>query len=472
MHKKNAIQKFLILLSLAVFLSVSYLAVNFVTTCPAVAQCASTATPGSSQGCRNDTCTAGPSPSDSTAAILAIGNTIIIPSLIQAEQILTAFITAQVALFTATVIPAFEPAIQNMGGWWGTFWYYNLLPTMQMITDQLSVPPSSQSLSIGYFMDAVNIDHLRIKIKERELETHRELRPSGNTCVAGTIVGGMTRVASFRRAYNASAPIERLPRSSNTVGLPSARGPSFDISDRWQEYITRYCRTDYNNGTPAGPGECLVDGTFADKNLDVAGLIFMDDTLDLTNPATGADLKRNIDDLITNIAEPFVTKLVPSSTISSWQGQNAILKKESYKAKRQVIYDSLYHIVARRVPGSVNTALLPDPLAPNGYVSLLREAAGVPPPPAAVISPNPSHNEIMQALMVERFRSGQYALGQIDEPENNQREMVIQQALHVMQMNDQLDLMDRYSLLLAAQVGDEIRAAKGLGTASAGVSFE
>ena len=82
---------------------------------------------------------------------------------------------------------------------------------------------------------------------------------------------------------------------------------------------------------------------------------------------------------------------------------------------------------------------------------------------------SPSHIEIMQALTVERARSGRYALEQIDEPENNRREMVIQQALQIMQMNDQLDLMDRYSLLLAAQVGAEVKEAKVLGIAASGV---
>ncbi|MFH1158402.1 MAG: hypothetical protein V1721_05905 [Pseudomonadota bacterium] len=456
-----------------VFLGVGVLAVNFVTVCPAeAAGCGGGVPGGGAQGCRDDSCTAGPSATDASATFTIIGNTIILPSLVQAQAILTAYMIAQVALFTATVTAALAPSIQNMGGWWGTFWYYNLQPTMQMMTDQLSVPPAAQSLSIGYFMDAANVSRVRREIKGRELETHRELRPGDNTCVAGTVVGGMTRVAGFRRAYNASAPAEKLPRSGNTVGLPSAKGFVPDVRDRWQEYVTRYCRKDYNNGTPAGPTECLVDAPFADQNVDVTGTIFLADTIDLTNLVTGPDLKRSIDDLITNIAEPFVKEPVPPTTVPSVEGQIAILEGESYKAKRQVIYDSLYHIVARRVPGSVDRTLPVDPFAPNGYLSLVREAAGVTPPPATVISPNPSHNEILQALMVERFRSGKYALGQIDEPENNRREMVIQQALQVMQMNDQLDLMDRYSLLLAAQAGAEIREAKSLGIASTGARLQ
>ncbi len=473
MYKQKTFQKFLVLISLVIFLGAGYLAVNLLTVCPAgAAGCGGAVPNGGSQGCRNDTCTSGPAASDAGSTFSNIGANIIIPSLIQAEIILSSFISIQIALFEARIVTALAPIIQEMGGFWGTLWYYNMLPIMQMMTDQLSVPPSAQALSIGQFMDAVNVNHSKEAFKERELETHREMRPSGNTCVAGTIVGGLTRVASFRRAYNASAPIEKLPRSANTIGLPSAKGSANDANDRWQEYITRYCRKDYNNGTPASPGECLVDAPFADKNVDVTGLIFLKDTLDLTNLVTGPDLKRNIDDLITNIAEPFVKEPIPPTVILSPEGEAAILEGESYKAKRQVIYDSLYHVVARRVPGSVDPAMPIDPLAPNGYLSLLREAAGVTPPPATVISPNPSHNEIMQALMVERARSGRYALEHIGEPENNRREMVIQQAFQIMQMNDQLDLMDRYSLLLAAQVGAEVKATKVLGRACAGALLQ
>ena len=57
--------------------------------------------------------------------------------------------------------------------------------------------------------------------------------------------------------------------------------------------------------------------------------------------------------------------------------------------------------------------------------------------------------------MTQRFRSGKYSLRQIDEPENNQREQVIEQALQLIQMSDELDLMDHYSLLLASQVSEE-----------------
>ena len=59
-------------------------------------------------------------------------------------------------------------------------------------------------------------------------------------------------------------------------------------------------------------------------------------------------------------------------------------------------------------------------------------------------------------MITQRFQSGKYALGQIDEPENNQREQVINQALQLIQMSDQMDLMDHWSVLLAAQVGGEI----------------
>ena len=221
MYKQKTFQKFLVLISLVIFLGAGYLAVNLLTVCPAgAAGCGGAVPNGGSQGCRNDTCTSGPAASDAGSTFSNIGANIIIPSLIQAEIILSSFISIQIALFEARIVTALAPIIQEMGGFWGTLWYYNMLPIMQMMTDQLSVPPSAQALSIGQFMDAVNVNHSKEAFKERELETHREMRPSGNTCVAGTIVGGLTRVASLRVPPTQSDfPLQKVPPTMQmTVG--------------------------------------------------------------------------------------------------------------------------------------------------------------------------------------------------------------------------------------------------------------
>ena len=172
----------------------------------------------------------------------------------------------------------------------------------------------------------------------------------------------------------------------------SAGGTGADINARWDEYITRFCRRDENNGVSG----CAADQPYAGQDVDVTGTIFSKETIDVRDP----EIKRNMDDLILNIAEPFIKDPAPRKTFNAAEGQRSILESEAYKARRQVIYDALYHVVSRRVPGSMQTG---DPPA-NNFVRPLRLAAGVDP---AMLSDNPSQNEIMQTMMSERFRSSE-----------------------------------------------------------------
>ena len=296
------------------------------------------------------------------------------------------------------------------------------------------------------------------------INDQRAGRPSDNVCVAATVTSGMTRTTAFSRAYNAAAPTERLPRSANRVnaaaGAPVLTSSVEDMNERWKVYLSRYCNQNYNNGA-AG---CTAMQAFADQDIDVAGAVFSKDTIDVTNKET----RRSLDDLVTNLAEPFIKDPAAPASAQSMAGQTALLEGQAYKAKRQLVYDSLYHIISRRVPGSPDNPLAPQGSQLKDFIAAIRDGTGELPS----TSPNPSRNEVMRALITQRFRNGKYALTQIDEPENNRRQMVIQQALQLMQMNEQLDLMDHYALLLAAEAGQEVRETKGLGTAAGGSAFK
>jgi len=170
-------------------------------------------------------------------------------------------------------------------------------------------------------------------------------------------------------------------------------------------------------------------------------------------------------------------------------GKDGILNALSYRTRRQVVYDSLFYIISRRVPGGFNPAAQSQPPAVNTPAPLggtenggtqlvdllraVRKATGEDPntgcgPNANCLSPDPSRNELFRALVAQRFQSGQYALRQIDEPENNAREQVVDQALQLMQMNDQLELMDHYSLLLSSEISNEIVERTNFTSASPG----
>jgi hypothetical protein len=336
--------------------------------------------------------------------------------------------------FGAQMAGKFTVIADNIVQWIDTFWYYNMRPAMQEQTEQLNVQETATIRDRGGFEDASEQNRLVNQMNRVEVDSIREYQPGENVCVAGTITGGMARANVISRAYARAAPVEKFNRTDNRGGGPAAASRAGDASARFDNYVARYCNPQDNGGQSA----CTGGTPFMDADIDVTGQIFAKDTIDLTDP----DTQRSVDDLIRNIAEPFTVNNIPPEALTSAQGKQMMLELEAYKAKRQLIYTALDFIVSRRAPGSQMGAFLGE----------MRDVAGV---NAVDISANPSHNEIMEVMMNERFRTGAYSVDQIDSPENNEREMVIQQAFQVMQMHDQLDLMDRYALMLAAETGVE-----------------
>jgi hypothetical protein len=413
MQNKNFIYKTFIAAAFCIFLAMGYVATNVATSCPAEAQT-----------CNCSTCVfAGPT-SVSGVLYIIMGQLVGISIPIVTGLIIANMTIAAVAFGEVVAKKAYDVA-DRITSWIDTFWYYNLLPALQAMTAQLSTQTTDQERAVVNYTDAADMNRRQIELEQQTIEDHREERPSEDVCVAASVTGGVTKAYNIQRAYSAAAPFEQIGRSGNDKAAASSGGVAADMSDRWRNYVTNYCRQSYN----AGHSGCTADQALVNRDLDVAGEIFAKDTIDVRDATT----KKVIDDIIINIAEPFTKDSVQRGAVAGGIGQEAYLNGESHKAKRQTIYDLLYHVVARRIPGS----------GMQDYIEPIRQEAGI---NAGLISDNPSRNEIMQVMTSERFRTGKYALQQIDEPENNQREMVIEQSFQVMQMADQLDLMDRYTL--------------------------
>jgi len=418
----GSVKKLLTVLGVVAFMAAGYFSLNVGTSCKAQAQCACSL------------CTY-PAAMSTALGQINVGTTIYGITTVATTRLTLKFSVEQMPAFIAAVAAKIIEVGRNLNDWFDVFWLYNLRPAMQAMTVQLNTADSDQSNVIGQFTDAMDVNRTNAALMASEVETLRVMRPSENVCVGATAVGGMTSAANFRRAYGTAAPRARLARSGAAAGTPAANGPGADQSARWQDYVANYCETTMNGGV-AG---CTADGPLAGRDLDVTGEIFMKDTIDVRD----ANTRKVVDDLLTNIIEPITMEPVPAQTLSGPYGQETFLKGESYKARRQVLFDAVYHIVARRVPGSNM----------GTYINPIREAAGIDP---SNFSDSPSHNEVMEVMMAERFRAGTIGVNQIDEPENNNRELVVQQAFQAMQMSDHIDLLDRYALILAARVGANV----------------
>ena len=437
MAKSGRLKTVLIAVAFICFIFTGFMTVNVMTACKSQAQCVAC----------GDICI-GDIPGGLAFTMNALINgTVVFPDIAITVATLSAYMDIALTGFQDAVDEKIFEVTQNLTGWIDTFWWYNLRPALQAETAQLNTFDSFKDENEGGYADASDQNRVDSEYMRRDIDSHREQRPSQQVCVAGTISGGMTRTAVFRRAYETAASDERHPRSANdssaASGAPTNGSAAQDQQSRWQNYTANYCNTDAN----AGYSGCAASAPQVDRDISVTDEIFAKDTIDLKTAAT----QKAVDDIIVNISEPTIEDPVPPGSVGSPEGDAAILKGQAYKAKRQVVYDALYYIVSRRAPGSVGTTGSPN------FLQDMRKASGLDP---TYFSANPSHNEIMEVMMSERFRSGQYSIEQIDEPENNEREMVVQQAFQAMLLSDELDLLDRYGLVLAAQASGEIVQAK------------
>lgn len=424
---KKILRKILVVSAFFIMLGVGYLSTSIMTSCPAGAG-----------ACTCSICVYN-GPSSTSGVIATISSSLTIPAIATATSLINAYYNLAMGAYAGQFAEKFSTLTYNLISWFNTFWYYALLPDMQKMTQQLNTIDTEQARAWAGFQDAVDEARTRRDIMDTEVNSHREYRPGDNVCVAGTVVGGMMRGSNIRTGYSSAAPVARSPRSIAATGTAAAKGRASDMKERWDTYVARYCDTTMNRGN-AG---CTANGAFANQDVDVAGQIFQKDTIDLKNN----DVRQTVDDLLINIAEPFTMDNFPKGTVDTSPGRQAYMEGDGYKSKRQTIFDALYFIVARRAPGSDMA----------DFIGPMRQQAGV---SAAEISTNPSYNEVMEVMLSERFRTGKYSISQVDEPDNNDRELVIQQAFQLMQMSDSLDLMDKYSMMLAADTGFQVQQAR------------
>lgn len=281
----------MLVLGVCAFVAAGYLTFNVQTSCTANAQL----------------CCA-PEPCTSAAGGMAMQMGVIggwsLTNIGIAFGVVTTNFTLAMTAFEMAIAQKIYEVQQNNVKWWDEFWFYNLRPAMQAMTIQMNVSDADQSRVLGSFGDAMDLNRTNLALAQSEIESHRALRPTENECVAATVSGGMAHAAAIRRAYNSAAPVEALERSNNATGSTGAGGTGADMGARWANYVDRYCEAAMN----AGNAGCAADATFAGRDIDVAGEIFSKDTIDVRD----GDTKQIVDDLVMNIAEPFVPAAVPA----------------------------------------------------------------------------------------------------------------------------------------------------------------
>jgi hypothetical protein len=434
MGKHPGLKRVLVGVVLAVLFIAGYVAASVGTSCDAKAQicCQGLGLFDTEGSCIGIATGFGPAES-------VMDTVVVVPGITYVALQVMIYYTVSIGQFAIKVLIKIGKVINNWVNWWDTFWYYDLNPVLQDMTKEMQLLDSLQARAIGGFKDAVALNKAIAERRKQQVDSRTELAPGENVCSAGSLSGGMTQAQVLSDKYNAAIVSDHLVRTGNAVGTAAANGRVSDLNSRYANYCLQY----YDPGDNAGYSGCVgaPKSLYPNADLDIPGRIFQRKTIAMRDP----DTKRVVDDMMRNLANPFANNLYPRTSFKSAKGQENILRLEAMKARRQAVFSALYHVVSRRVPSTGS----------DTQVHEVNLAAGLLP---GVESP--SKNELMDVLASLKNRTADYATRQIDEPNNAEREGVIQAGVRTRQLSDILDLTDRMSLIVATQVGLDLETMK------------
>ena len=354
-------------------------------------------------------------------------------ALVASDAAIEAYISLVVDTMVEDILNTLEEIENQMIRWWKTMMHYNLRPGMQDATEQINVATTDQSRSFQSAIDAEQQSMTALEYQEREYKAEKEARPSENVCVAGTQAGGLGRANSFTRAMRRAWQNESAAKGANKAGTPAALGTGAVINQHAQEFESLFCDPMDNGGN----NDCAAaDPTYYNADTKVTDTIYNKKTIPIDTAPPAATATEHI---LTNLTGTPTADPIDLTAVTSSQGIETWMNRRSYLARHNAVRSVPQLIAGWRVPGSGH----------GTWVKALRDSAGI---ALDDMSDNPSYKEIVHAVTVDRFNSGNYAINNIQDANKQQMEKLVINAFYLMQLRDYFELLERQALALAIQV--------------------
>lgn len=338
--------------------------------------------------------------------------------------------------------------------WWQTLESYNLNPAMRRQTSQLTTGETDKARTLASGYDAAARTETVRKMQEQELADQRAFRVPESACPPATMAGGFARAEGFGRGMMKAWEIEAQQVGYNKKGIPGDDAAAEAEKKRADDYENAFCDPNANGGN----NKCLVVADEKYKSADTKPTEVI--TEQLTIPVhKDPKLALTVSTILNNMTGVPSADPIGQSPIESSEGQRVFLNRRAYLARHSALRTVPQMVAGWRQPGS----------RMDQWVKDLRGAAGV---PLSQISDNPSYKEIMHAMAVDRFNSGEFMLGKITDQSELEMEKLTQDVFYLMLLRDYHDLLERTALTLAVQVAvmaDE--AAPSLPDTNASVPF-
>jgi hypothetical protein len=323
----------------------------------------------------------------------------------------------------------------DMMDWWDTMWSANLLPAMKDMTRQLNTGTLHKTAAHEDGMDVSHESKTSTTLQTVQVTSHEVHGPSTKTCVAATAVGGLGKANGFSRSLRKAMEREGDDSGLNNKGTPGAAGTGAMQKERNKIYEETFCDPDDNGGR----NKCSGTPPLPNMDVRVNDLVYGNLTIPMDDKTNGDKYGVAVQELVKNmVGDPSVNPLPPSVTKTA-PGLQSFMNRRSYMARWNAIRAVPQLGITWRTPGSNMGDL----------VKTLREGAGI---PLDEISANPSYKEVLHAMSVDRFNSGDYAVDLIGDQSKLEMEKLTINSFYLMQLRDYYELLERTALALSVQV--------------------
>lgn len=248
------------------------------------------------------------------------------------------------------------------------FWEAHILPSLMLMTEQITAVSMQQMLIVGSLFDAKHQLETQRLLQDLRAQAHKDYQPSTGMCQFGTITKSLAasdRNAEFTKIALSKRNIQRQLLNGDNIG---GSGPRDDSRSRLAQFQKSYC-----NPNDLGGGLKILCGEGGDKkrlNNDVhfTNIIGLKDTLeiDLTNGETTAD-EEDVFALSLNLYGATLMPFIPADKIASKDGsvvdRGALvyMKMRSLMSQRAVAENAFSALAGMKAQGKKKFNLICKP---------------------------------------------------------------------------------------------------------------
>lgn len=329
------------------------------------------------------------------------------------------------------------------------FWEDNVLPSLMLMSEQLSAVAMKQTQIVGSFFDARQQMETQQVIQTIHAQAHKDYHPSVGVCEFGSVMKSLAateRKGEFTAFALAQRSMDRQLGNATSAGRT---GQPSDKEARIAQFRTDYCDPkDNNNGLGALCGNGGEDARL-NKDIDFVRTLAYPDTLDVD--FSNEDLTKDEEDVIALASNLYGNELfsrINASALAQVRAANTSESQNTYVseaqknymemrsliAKRNVAENSYNAIVGMKAQGATDADGLTQA---QPYLKGILKEMGISEDDAQkMIGDNPSYYAQMEILSKTMFQDPNFYTHLYDKPVNVERKQVALQAIGLMQKFD------------------------------------